>query len=55
MRRAELALRAFACHRRAPAGDYKLSDAQLREIRAVLDRGAAPSGDIWHHERGWAQ
>jgi len=34
-------------------GEASLDGGDMAEIQAVLDRGSAPSGDIWYQERGW--
>ena len=47
--------RHIAEHTMLLRGTHRLSDVQLSEIRTVLDEGAAPHGDVWHHERGWAR
>lgn len=35
-------------------GEARLDVADMEEIRAVLDLGNKPVGDIWYQERGWA-
>lgn len=41
-------------HRALLLGEAALSAEDMLEIEAVLGRGRAPQGDVWHHERGWA-
>ena len=35
-------------------GEVAIDDADAKELRAVLDMGQPPRGDIWSHERGLA-
>jgi len=41
-------------HKALLQGDVLLQKEDMLEIQAVLDKGAAPRGDIWYEERGWA-
>jgi aryl-alcohol dehydrogenase-like predicted oxidoreductase len=36
------------------SGLLRLDNQEMLDIQQVLDRGAAPRGDIWYEERGWA-
>lgn len=46
--------RHLAEHTSLLRGEVALDTADMHEIAAVLAAGNAPSGDIWHQERGWA-
>eukprot|EP00444_Apocalathium_aciculiferum_P025020 CAMPEP_0183442608 /NCGR_PEP_ID=MMETSP0370-20130417/88812_1 /TAXON_ID=268820 /ORGANISM="Peridinium aciculiferum, Strain PAER-2" /LENGTH=333 /DNA_ID=CAMNT_0025632295 /DNA_START=157 /DNA_END=1159 /DNA_ORIENTATION=+ len=41
-------------HKLLLEGKASLTLEDMQEIAAILEKGSAPKGDVWHQERGWA-